>query len=98
MFELRKTDIFGHWLDTLKDIKGRARILARLDRLADGNPGDTKRVGAGVSELRINFGPGYRVYYTKRGRTIVILLCGGDKGTQQKDIERATRLAQDLPE
>ena len=96
MLELRKTDIFARWLDELRDIKARARILVRLDRLAEGNPGDVKPVGEGVSELRIDHGPGYRVYYKKQGRTIIILLSGGDKRTQKRDIARAQRLARNL--
>jgi len=96
MLELRKTDVFARWLDELRDIKARARILVRLDRLAEGNPGDVKPVGEGVSELRIDYGPGYRVYYKKQGRTIIILLSGGDKRTQKRDIARAQRLARNL--
>jgi putative addiction module killer protein len=96
MLELRRTDVFARWLDELRDIKARARILVRLDRLAEGNPGDVKPVGEGVSELRIDYGPGYRVYYKKQGRTIIILLSGGDKRTQKRDIARAQRLARNL--
>jgi len=96
MLELRKTDVFARWLDELRDIKARARILVRLDRLAEGNLGDVKPVGEGVSELRIDYGPGYRVYYKKQGRTIIILLSGGDKRTQKRDIARAQRLARNL--
>ncbi len=98
MYELRKTDIFAHWLDQLKDVRARARVIARLDRLAEGNPGDTEPVGEGVSELRINYGPGYRVYYMKRKQSIGILLVGGDKSTQSKDIKLALRLARELSE
>jgi putative addiction module killer protein len=76
----------------------RARILVRIERLAAGNPGDVKPVGEGVSELRIDFGPGYRVYFTKRGREVVILLAGGDKSTQATDIKTALRLARNLKE
>ena len=96
MLELRKTDVFARWLDELRDIKARARLLVRLDRLAEGNPADVKPVGEGVSELRIDYGPGYRVYYKKQGRTIIILLSGGDKRTQKRDIARAQRLARNL--
>ena len=96
MLELRRTDVFARWLDELRDIKARARILVRLDRLAEGNLGDVKPVGEGVSELRIDYGPGYRVYYKKQGRTIIILLSGGDKRTQKRDIARAQRLARNL--
>ncbi len=98
MYELRKTDIFAHWLDQLKDVRARARVIARLDRLAEGNPGDTEPVGEGVSKLRINYGPGYRVYYKKRKQSIGILLVGGDKSTQSKDIKLALRLARELSE
>jgi putative addiction module killer protein len=70
MFEIRKTDTFAQWIDALRDIHARARVLARVERLAVGNPGDVRPVGEGVSELRIDYGPGYRVYYTKRGRTV----------------------------
>ena len=98
MFEIRKTDVFARWIDSLKDLKGRSRVLARLDRLADGPFGDTKAVGNGVAELRIHHGPGYRVYFTKRRQTLVVLLCGGKKSSQSKDIQRAVRLAEELPE
>jgi putative addiction module killer protein len=77
-------------------VQARARIAKRIDRLAQGNFGDAKSVGGGVSELRFDFGPGYRVYYTMRGQVVVILLCGGDKGSQQRDIERAMALAKDI--
>ncbi|HAD04479.1 MAG: addiction module antitoxin RelB [Desulfuromonadales bacterium GWD2_61_12] len=96
--ELRKTDIFAQWLDALRDIQARARIQARITRLAAGNPGDVEPVGEGVSELRINCGPGYRVYYKQRGRELIILLAGGDKSTQAKDIQTALRLARNLSE
>ena len=94
--EIRKTDIFAQWLDGLPDIRARARILARIDRLAGGNPGDVKPVGEGISEMRIDYGPGYRVYYSMRGRELIILLAGGGKHTQAKDIKTALRLAQNL--
>ncbi len=96
MIEIRKTDIFTKWIDGLLDIHGRARIQARIERLAMGNPGDVKPVGEGVSEMRIDHGPGYRVYYIKRERTRIILLAGGDKSTQAKDIKTALRLARNL--
>jgi putative addiction module killer protein len=96
MIEIRKTETFAKWLDSLDDIRARARILVRIERLAAGNPGDVKPVGEGVSELRIDYGPGYRVYYKKRGSKLVILLAGGDKRTQSKDIKTALRLAQNL--
>lgn len=96
MIEIRKTGIFSKWLDGLHDIRARARILVRIERLAAGNPGDVKPVGEGVSELRINYGPGYRVYYKQYGQTLVILLAGGDKRTQVKDIKTALRIAKDI--
>ena len=96
MIEIRKTKAFAQWLDDLRDIKARARVQARIERLASGNPGDVEPVGEGVSELRINYGPGYRVYFKKRGRELIILLAGGDKSTQAKDIKTALRLAHDL--
>ncbi len=98
MFEVRRTELFSNWLDRLRDARARARILARLDRVAEGNLGDTSAVGEAVSELRINYGPGYRVYYTKRQETIVILLVGGDKSTQHRDIKKAIQLARDIDE
>lgn len=96
MYELRKTEFYARWLDGLRDIHARARVQARVERLASGNPGDIKPVGEGVSEMRIAYGPGYRVYYTMRERTIVILLAGGDKSTQTADIKTALRLARNL--
>ena len=96
MIEIRKTDIFARWIDGLDDIRARARILVRIERLVAGNPGDAKPVGEGVSELRIDYGPGYRVYYKKQGRKVVILLVGGDKRSQTRDIKTALRLARNL--
>jgi len=96
MLELRKTETFARWLDGLHDLRARARVQARIERLAAGNPGDVKPVGEGISELRIDYGPGYRVYYMKQGRTIIILLAGGDKKTQASDIKTAIRLAKNL--
>jgi len=98
MIQIRKTDVYAAWIDGLRDLMGRARILARIERLAAGNPGDVKPVGEGVSELRIDCGPGYRVYFTRRGNEIVILLAGGDKSTQTTDIKTALRLARNLKE
>jgi putative addiction module killer protein len=98
MVELRKTDRFSRWLDSLRDVRARARIQARIERLAAGNPGDVAPVGEGVSELRLDLGPGYRVYFTKRGHALVILLAGGDKSTQAADIRAAVRLARNLTE
>ncbi len=96
MVEIRKTEVFSRWLDNLNDIRARARILVRIERLAAGNPGDVKPVGEGVSELRIDYGPGYRVYYKKQGRFVAILLAGGDKRTQSRNIKTALRLAKNL--
>lgn len=96
MIEIRKTEKYAQWLDGLRDIKARARIQVRVERLAAGNAGDARPVGEGVSELRIDYGPGYRVYFTKRGRELVILLAGGDKSTQTGDIKTALRLASNL--
>ena len=96
MIEVRKTDTFSKWIDGLSDIHARARILVRIERLISGNPGDVRPVGEGVSELRIDYGPGYRVYYKKHGRKLIILLAGGDKKTQAKDIKTALRLARNL--
>jgi putative addiction module killer protein len=96
MIEIRKTDLFVHWLDELGDIQARARIQVRIERLAAANPGDVEPVGEGVSELRINYGPGYRVYFKQNGRELIILLAGGDKRTQTKDIKIALRLARNL--
>jgi putative addiction module killer protein len=81
------------WPGGLRDKQGRAKILARIDRLEDGNPGKTRSVGAGVVEIKIDFGPGYRVYYIQRGKLLILLLCGGDKSTQENDIKRAKALA-----
>lgn len=93
MVELVKTDVFNDWFEALRDIRAKARIGARLDRFAAGNQGDAKPVGDGVSELRIDYGPGYRVYFAQRGILVAILLCGGDKRTQESDIAEAKRLA-----
>jgi len=94
--QMRRTSEFTTWIDGMKDVMGRARILARIRRLGDGNPGDHRNLTAGISELRIDAGPGYRVYYTQRGNELIILLVGGDKSSQQRDIERATALARNL--
>lgn len=98
MIEIRKTSVFAKWLDGLRDIQARARVQARIERLAAGNPGDVEPVGEGVSELRINYGAGYRVYFKKQGRMLIVLLAGGDKSTQAKDIKAAFRLARNLSE
>ena len=96
MLEIRKTETFAKWLDGLSDISARARVQVRIERLALGNAGDVKPVGKGVSELRIDYGAGYRVYYILRERSVVILLAGGDKRTQAFDIRTALRLAHNL--
>ena len=96
MIDMKKTDIFVQWLDELRDIRARARIQARIERLAAGYLGDVKPVGDGVSELRIDYGPGYRVYFTRRGNEVVILLAGGDKSTQDTDIKITQGLARNL--
>ena len=95
--EVRKTEVFQAWLDGLRDVRARARVLVRIERLIAGNPGDVKPVGDGVSELRIDYGAGYRVYFVQRGRELIILLAGGDKRTQAADIVAARRLAAQLP-
>ncbi len=94
--EIRKTEVFAEWLDGLRDLRARARVQARIERLALGNAGDVQPVGEGVSEMRIHHGPGYRVYFKQRGRELIILLAGGDKATQAKDIKTALRLAKHL--
>lgn len=96
MIEVRKTVIFAKWFDGLKDRKARARIQARIDRVEMGNFGDVAPVGSGVSELRIFYGPGYRVYFVHRHSVVVILLSGGDKSSQQSDIARAKEIAKQL--
>jgi putative addiction module killer protein len=96
MFEIRKTEVYAKWIDNLADIRARAKILVRVERLASGNPGDVRPVGEGVSELKIDYGPGYRVYFKKQGQEFVILLAGGDKSSQTKDIRLALGLARNL--
>ena len=96
MIEVRQTADFSGWLRRLRDANAVARIVARIRRMELGNPGDVRGVGKGVMEMRIAYGPGYRVYYVQRGAEIVILLCGGDKRTQRDDIERAQQLAERL--
>ena len=96
MLQVRKTETFAQWLDGLRDVRARARVQVRIERLAAGNAGDVEPVGEGVSELRIDYGPGYRVYFKKHGREVLILLAGGDKRTQSADIKTALRLARNL--
>ena len=96
MIEVRQTDVFAAWIANLRDREARARITVRIRRLSLGNPGDVKPVGSGVSEMRIDYGPGYRVYFVRRGDTVVVLLCGGDKRTQDRDIARARELAREI--
>jgi putative addiction module killer protein len=98
MLQLFKSSAFEAWFDGLRDREVRARINARIRRLTLGNPGDVKPVGSGVSEMRIDYGPGYRIYFKQRGRLFAILLCGGDKRTQDADIERAIKIAADWKE
>lgn len=98
MVELIKSDEFDRWLRALRDRNAVVRIAARLDRLAAGNPGDVKAIGGGLHELRIDCGPGYRVYFVHRGPVVVILLCGGDKSTQEKDIKKARAIADEWKE
>ncbi len=94
--EIRATEKFSDWLSALKDRTARAKILVRIDRLKLGNPGDVKPVGKGVSEMRLTYGPGYRVYFIPRGETVIVLLAGGDKGTQDTDIKTALALAEEI--
>jgi putative addiction module killer protein len=96
MPEVRQTENFARWLAGLRDLKALARINARIRRLSLGNPGDVKPVGGGVSEMRIDYGPGYRVYFVRRGEALVILVAGGDKGTQDQDIKTAIKIAREL--
>ena len=94
MVEVHQTAEFSSWLHRVKDANAAARIVGRIRRMEVGNPGDAKGVGHGVLEMRIDYGPGYRIYYVHRGAQIVVLLCGGDKRTQSKDIKRAQELAE----
>lgn len=93
MFEVQSSLEFDEWIDALRDRRAAAKIFSRIQRIERGDLGDVKPLVAGISEMRIHFGPGYRVYYTRRGQTIVLLLCGGDKSTQDKDIRRAIQIA-----
>jgi putative addiction module killer protein len=96
MVDVRQTQEFSAWLHRLTDANAVARIVARIRRMEKGNPGDTNSVGHGILEMRVDYGPGYRIYYLLRGAQIVTLLCGGDKRTQQRDIKRAQKLAETL--
>jgi putative addiction module killer protein len=96
MTEVRQTEEFSGWLHRLKDTNAVTRIVGRIRRMEMGNPDDAKSIGHGIFEMRIDYGPGYRIYYVRRGAQIVILLCGGDKRTQQRDIQRAQKLAESL--
>ncbi len=96
MIEVRQTDEFSTWLRKLRDTRAKAKIAIRIDRLANGNPGDVAPVGEGVSEMRIHYGPGYRIYFVAEKDRVVILLCGGDKSTQAADVRKAKELATTL--
>ena len=93
---IESTDAFNDWIDNLKDVAGRARIQARIERLASGNPGKFRMLTSGIFELKIDVGPGYRVYYVRRGSVLILLLAGGDKASQSKDIRKAHHLAKDF--
>jgi putative addiction module killer protein len=95
---VEETEVYRDWINSLKDLAGRARIQVRVDRLVHGNPGNHRNLPQGISELKVDFGPGYRVYYTKRGTRLLILLAGGNKSTQRKDIVRAIELAKNVQE
>ena len=96
--QVQKTDDYRHWIDSLKDLTGRARILMRVDRLIHGNPGAHRNLTEGVSELKVDVGPGYRVYYSLRGKKLLLLIAGGDKSTQAKDIAKALDLNRNFVE
>jgi putative addiction module killer protein len=98
VFTVLRTDVFISWLSGLKDRRAAARIAMRIERMKGGNLGDVEPVGEGVSEMRIDYGPGYRVYFIRTERTVILLLCGGDKGSQARDIARAKRLAKEYKE
>lgn len=95
---IRETEQFSSWLSDLRDVRAKAKVLVRVERLAKGNAGDVKPVGEGISELRIHYGAGYRVYFTQRGEELILLLCGGDKDSQDKDIANAKKIASELEE
>ena len=96
MIQIRKTEVFRDWLKSLRDGIAQARIAKQIDRLALGNPGHSRSVGEGIVELKIDYGPGYRVYYVTRGSVLTVLLCGGDKSTQARDIRRAKQIAAEI--
>ena len=96
MLEVRQTDVYARWFRRLRDKQEKARINLRIRRLSLGNPGDVRAIGEGVSELRIDYGPGYRVYFVQRGQSLALLLAGGDKSTQEQDIKKARNLAREL--
>jgi putative addiction module killer protein len=96
MFDILETHIYATWFSRLRDERAKARINARIYRLSRGNAGDVKPVGSGISEMRIDYGPGYRLYFIRRGKTVILLLCGGDKSSQRADITLAKALADDL--
>jgi len=96
VIEIRQTEEYASWFKRLRNREARARILARIRRLSLGNPGDVKPAGEGISEMRIDFGPGYRIYFIQQGKTLVVLLAGGDKRTQKQDIKKAQELARGL--
>ena len=96
MIEIRQTDHYSRWFSKLRDPRAKAKINIRIRRLSLGNPGDVEPIGSGLSELRINYGPGYRIYYMKHGSEYIVLLAGGDKASQQRDIKRAQDLAANL--
>ena len=96
MIEVRQTRIFSAWFDGLRDVRAQAQIIRRIERAGAGNLGDAAPVGGGVSEMRIHYGPGYRLYFTMRGSELIILLCGGDKSSQKRDIKDAKQIAEEL--
>jgi putative addiction module killer protein len=96
VFQIQQSDVFSAWLAGLRDPKGKARIVARIESARFGNLGDVKSLGDGVSEMRVHVGPGYRLYFARTGKIVLLLLCGGDKSTQKRDIERARSLRKQL--
>ncbi len=96
MIEVRQSDAFADWFDRLRDLRAKSQIIRRIERFEAGNPGDVERVGEGVSEMRIDYGPGYRLYFTQQGLAWILLLCGGDKKSQMRDIVRAKKMKREL--